>query len=65
MAIPFLDSKSVELHMNFVHESIARNGIAVVFRKTPAKIRLENQKLLNEKYIQLSNRSDLKKIYTK
>jgi hypothetical protein len=40
--------------MNFVHDSIARNGIAVVFRKTPAKIRLEKQKLLNEKYIQLS-----------
>ena len=54
MAHPFLDSESAELRMNFVHESIARNGIAVVFRKTPAKIRLEKQKLLNEKYIQLS-----------
>lgn len=54
MAHPFLDSESAELRMNFVHESIARNGIAVVFRKTPAKIRLEKQKLLSEKYIQLS-----------
>jgi len=54
MAHPFLDSESAELRMNFVHESIARNGIAAVFRKTPAKIRLEKQKLLNEKYIQLS-----------
>ncbi len=54
MAHPFLDSESAELRMNFVHESIARNGIAVVFRKTPAKIRLEKQKLLNEKYVQLS-----------
>ena len=54
MAHPFLDSESAELRMNFVHDSIARNGIAVVFRKTPAKIRLEKQKLLNEKYIQLS-----------
>ena len=54
MAHPFLDSESAELRMNFVHESIARNGIAVVFRKTPAKIRLEKQKLLNEKYIRLS-----------
>ncbi len=54
MAHPFLDSESAELRMNFVHESIARNGIAAVFRKTPAKIRLEKQKLLNEKYVRLS-----------
>ena len=54
MAHPFLDSESAELRMNFVHESIARNGIAVVFRKTPAKIRLEKQKLLKEKYVRLS-----------
>lgn len=54
MAHPFLDSESAELRMNFVHESIARNGIAAVFRKTPAKIRLEKQKLLNEKYVTLS-----------
>ena len=53
MASPFLDSESSELRMNFVHESIARNGIAVVFRKTPAKIRLEKNKLLKDKYINL------------
>ena len=44
MAHPFLDSESAELRMNFIHDSIARNGIAVVFRKTPAKIRLEKDK---------------------
>ena len=38
MANPFLDAESAELRMNFVHESIARNGIAVLIRKTPAKI---------------------------
>ena len=54
MAHPFLDSESAELRMNFVHDSIARNGIAVVFRKTPAKIRLEKNKLLNERYVTLS-----------
>ena len=54
MAHPFLDSESAELRMNFVHESIARNGIAAVFRKTPAKIRLEKEKLLKEKYVRLS-----------
>ena len=54
MAHPFLDSESAELRMNFVHDSIARNGIAVVFRKTPAKIRLEKEKLLKEKYVQLN-----------
>ena len=54
MAHPFLDSESAELRMNFVHDSIARNGIAAVFRKTPAKIRLEKNKLLNEKYVTLS-----------
>lgn len=51
MASPTLDSESAELRMNFVHDSIARNGIAAVFRKTPAKIRLQKEKLLNDKYI--------------
>lgn len=54
MAHPFLDSESAELRMNFVHDSIARNGIAAVFRKTPAKIRLEKDKLLADKYITLN-----------
>ena len=49
-AKPFLDAESAELRMNFVHESIATNGIAVVIRKTPAKIRLEKEKLLEEDY---------------
>ena len=51
MAHPMLDSESAELRMNFIHDSISRNGIACVIRKTPAKIRLEKQKLLNEDYI--------------
>ena len=50
-AHPFLDSESAELRMNFVHDSIARNGIAVLIRKTPAKIRLEKSKILKENYI--------------
>ena len=50
-AHPFLDSESAELRMNFVHDSIARNGIACVIRKTPAKIRLERNKILSEKYV--------------
>ena len=54
MAHPFLDSESAELRMNFVHDSIARNGIAAVFRKTPAKIRLKKEKLLEEKYVTLN-----------
>ncbi len=53
MAHPFLDAESAELRLNFVHDSIAKNGIAVVLRKTPAKIRLEKNKLLNEDYITL------------
>ena len=53
MANPFLDAESDELRMNFVHESIARNGIAVLIRKTPAKIRLEKEKILKEDYIRL------------
>lgn len=53
MAHPFLDAEGAELRLNFVHESIARNGIACVIRKTPAKIRLEKEKLLQEKYIEL------------
>ena len=51
MAHPFLDAESTELRLNFVHDSIARNGIAVVLRKTPAKVRLEHKKLIAEKYI--------------
>ncbi len=51
MAHPFLDSESAELRMNFVHESIATNGIACVIRKTPAKIRLNKEKLLSEGYM--------------
>ena len=53
MAHPFLDAEGAELRLNFVHDSIARNGIACVIRKTPAKIRLEKDKLLQEKYIEL------------
>ena len=51
MAHPFLDSESAELRMNFIHESIATNGIACVIRKTPAKIRLNKEKLINEDYM--------------
>lgn len=53
MAHPFLDAEGSELRLNFVHDSIAKNGIACVIRKTPAKIRLEKDKLLQEKYIEL------------
>lgn len=53
MAHPFLDAESAELRLNFVHDSIATNGIACVIRKTPAKIRLKKDKLLNEKYVTL------------
>ena len=51
MAHPFLDAESAELRLNFVHNSIATNGIGVTIRKTPAKIRLQKDKLLAEKYI--------------
>ena len=51
MAHPFLDAESAELRLNFVHESIATNGIACLLRKTPAKIRLNKDKLLNEQYV--------------
>ncbi len=53
MAHPFLDAESAELRLNFVHDSVAKNGVAVVIRKTPAKIRLEKDKILADKYITL------------
>ena len=53
MAHPFLDVESAELRLNFVHDSIAKNGIACVVRKTPAKIRLEKDKLIEQKYVDL------------
>ena len=51
MAHPLLDAESAELRLNFVHDSIATNGIACTIRKTPAKIRLNREKLLNEQYV--------------
>ena len=51
MAHPFLDAESTELRLNFVHDSIATNGVALVIRKTPAKIRLNKEKLLNDEYV--------------
>lgn len=51
MAQPFLDAEGTELRLNFVHESIARNGIAAVLRKTPAKVRLNKDKLITEHYV--------------
>ena len=51
MAHPFLDAESSELRLNFIHDSIATNGIALVIRKTPAKIRLNREKLLQEDYV--------------
>ena len=53
MAHPLLDAESAELRLNFVHESIATNGIAVLIRKTPAKIRLNKDKLVKEDYVSL------------
>jgi len=50
-AKPFLDAESSELRMNFIHDSIATNGIALVIRKTPAKVRLKEDNLLREDYI--------------
>ncbi len=54
MANPFLDAESAELRMNFVHDSIAKNGIALLIRKTPAKIRLQKDKIIAEDYIRLN-----------
>ncbi len=53
MAHPFLDAESAELRLNFIHDSIATNGVACVIRKTPAKIRLKKEKLLDEEYVTL------------
>ena len=53
MANPFLDAESAELRLNFVHDSIARNGIALLVRKTPAKIRLVKENIIKDDYIRL------------
>ena len=53
MAHPLLDAESAELRLNFVHDSIATNGIAVLIRKTPAMIRLNKEKLIKEDYVPL------------
>ncbi|MFI3260889.1 MAG: ATPase, T2SS/T4P/T4SS family [bacterium] len=51
MAHPLLDAESAELRMNFVHDSISTNGVSCTIRKTPAKIRLNKDKLLSEEYV--------------
>ena len=53
MANPFLDAESAELRLNFVHDSIAKNGVALLVRKTPAKIRLNKEQILNDDYIRM------------
>ena len=53
MAHPFLDAESAELRLAFVHDSVAQNGIACVVRKTPAKIRLQKEKIVADKYVEL------------
>lgn len=53
MANPFLDAESAELRLNFVHDSIARNGVALLVRKTPAKIRLKKDQIIADDYIRL------------
>ena len=53
MANPFLDAESAELRLNFVHDSIAKNGIAMLVRKTPAKIRLVKDQIIKDDYIRL------------
>ena len=65
MANPFLDAESAELRLNFVHDSIARNGVALLVRKTPAKIRLNKDmllKMLDEHKEGIKNNA--RKIYT-
>ncbi len=53
MAHPFLDAESAELRLAFIHPTIAQNGIACVVRKTPAKIRLQKEKIVADKYVEL------------
>jgi len=53
MANPFLDAESAELRLNFVHDSIAKNGVALLVRKTPAKIRLKKEQIIDDDYIRL------------
>ena len=53
MANPFLDAESAELRLNFVHDSIAKNGVALLVRKTPAKIRLKKDEIIKDDYIRL------------
>ena len=53
MANPFLDAESAELRLNFVHDSIAKNGVALLVRKTPAKIRLKKEQIIEDDYIRL------------
>ena len=51
MAHPVLIAEAPELSLNFVHDSVSVNGIACTIKKVPAKMRLNRETIINEKYL--------------
>lgn len=48
---PLVEAETKDLRISIVHESIARSGHSISIRKTPAILRLNDKKMIKEKYV--------------
>ena len=51
MSNPLVEAETKDLRISIVHESIARSGHSISIRKTPAILRLNDKKMIKEKYV--------------
>ena len=47
---PIIEAETRDLRISILHESIARSGHSISIRKTPAVLRLNDKKMIKEKY---------------
>lgn len=47
---PIIEAETKDLRISILHESIARSGHSISIRKTPAILRLNDKKMIKEKY---------------
>lgn len=48
---PLIEAETKDLRISVVHDSIAKSGHSISIRKTPALLRLNDKKMIKEKYI--------------
>lgn len=47
---PVIEAETKDLRISILHSSIARSGHSISIRKTPARLRLQDKKMIKEKY---------------